>query len=144
MTLQEAFDKHPDDVRWLRDMAQVDLAEWDTSVEVTHFTDGVNDVYLGEEDPTVFVVHGQTEPQLVHDGGLWAVYRYDETWQAADETKRWRVQFDLVVSGGWIEDGFDLTPALVKEVVQEGILQYARDFEKEVKNITVVVRRGPK
>jgi hypothetical protein len=59
-----------------------------------------------------------------------------------DKTTRWRVQFDLIVSGGWIEDGFDLTPDLVRDIVQDGILQYAHDFEKEVENITVTTRRA--
>jgi hypothetical protein len=54
--------------------------------------------------------------------------------------KTWHVTFDLTVADAWIEDGFELEPRFVEEIVQEGILQYAYDYEKAVTNIKVIER----
>jgi hypothetical protein len=49
-------------------------------------------------------------------------------------SKVWRVTFDLIVSDNWIDDGFTLTPQVLKTILQDGILQYAYDSEKTVEN----------
>jgi hypothetical protein len=51
--------------------------------------------------------------------------------------KTWHVSFDLTVSATWIDDGFDLTPELLKEVFQDGILDYAYDEEKKLEHIRI-------
>jgi hypothetical protein len=85
MTLQEAFDKHPDDVRWLRVEARTNFEDWSADMDVTHRTDGINDLYLGEDEETVFVVFGQSEPQLTCDAELWKMYHDDDTWESGDK-----------------------------------------------------------
>jgi hypothetical protein len=84
MTLHDALAQYPDDIRWLCDYAQVDLADWDIAMEVTYRTDGVNEVYLGDDGETVFVVHGQAEPQLACDAALWKAYQDDEKWTSGE------------------------------------------------------------
>jgi len=54
--------------------------------------------------------------------------------------KTWHVTFDLTVADCWIEDGFDLQPRFVEEALQDGLLDFAYDYEKAVTNITVVKR----
>lgn len=81
MTLQDAFNAHPTDVRWLVETAHVNLDDWDRNIAVTHLTDEVNDLYLGEDGETVFVVHGQAEPQLTCDAALWQIYDTEARWQ---------------------------------------------------------------
>jgi hypothetical protein len=56
-------------------------------------------------------------------------------------SKTWKVSFCLTVDASWIEDGFDLTPALLEEVIQDGILDYAYDEEKRLTDM--VIREVP-
>ena len=51
--------------------------------------------------------------------------------------KTWHVSFDLTVSAAWIDDGFDLTPALLEEIMKDGILDYAYDEEKKIEHIRI-------
>ena len=64
--------------------------------------------------------------------------------KGGDMAKTWHVQFDLTVTDNWIDDGFALTPTLLKEVIQEGILDWAYDHEKKVEHVTVVDTSVPK
>jgi hypothetical protein len=56
-----------------------------------------------------------------------------------DPTRRktWKVSFCLTVDVSWIDEGFDLTPALLKEVIQDGIVDYAYYGEKRVTDIVI-------
>jgi hypothetical protein len=58
-------------------------------------------------------------------------------------SKTWKVSFQLTVSHNWIDDGFDLTPEILKEVIHDGILDYAYDEEKEVRRIVIRVVAAP-
>jgi hypothetical protein len=56
-------------------------------------------------------------------------------------SKTWKIAFCLTIDATWIEDGFDMTPALLREIIHDGILDYAYDEEKRVTNI--VIREVP-
>lgn len=67
ITLAEAVARHEADVTYLCPT----LDDWDLTILVTHYTDGVNDAYLGVDGETVFEVHGQSEPGLTADAAYW-------------------------------------------------------------------------
>lgn len=52
--------------------------------------------------------------------------------------KTWRVSFEVSVADAWVDDGFEMTPELVEEVVLESILDYAYPAEKVVTKVVVV------
>jgi hypothetical protein len=53
-------------------------------------------------------------------------------------SKVWHIQFDLVVTDEWINDGFTLTPEILTQVIQNGILYNAYDEEKRITNVSIV------
>lgn len=80
MTLQDALDRHASDRDWLTRHRGICWEDWDTTIEVTHTAGPDWDLYLGDDGETVFVVHGQAEPQLTCDGALWHVWQHDAAW----------------------------------------------------------------
>lgn len=50
---------------------------------------------------------------------------------------QYNVSFTLTVADAWMQDGFALTPALLKDLVQQGILEYAHDHEKTIESISI-------
>lgn len=55
----------------------------------------------------------------------------------------WHIQFDLIAADGWLDDGFTLTPAVLKAILQEAILQHAYDDEKRVMNVRITPPQQP-
>ena len=53
-------------------------------------------------------------------------------------SKVWHIQFDLLVSDDWVNDGFSLTKEVLTQIIQNGILLYAYDDEKVVRNLSIV------
>jgi hypothetical protein len=58
-------------------------------------------------------------------------------------SKTWKVTFSLTVDavwidgGLWIDDGFALTPAILEEIIRDGIRGFAADAEKRVSRVVI-------
>jgi hypothetical protein len=78
MTLADAFALHPEDIGWLAHAGRYAPTQWDLTLAVEVYDLGQgNYAYLGEDEETVFEVHGQAEPLLLCDSDYWQLRRAD-------------------------------------------------------------------
>jgi hypothetical protein len=51
---------------------------------------------------------------------------------------KYTVSFKLEIADEWVDDGFELTLSLLKEIIEDNILPYAYTYEKHVSCVSIV------